>query len=65
MVLIGYKFLTSIKKLYSINCGLPTTPRSTPTTKNTMPDATKAHERNSFGRYIAGLAIEAANVYSG
>jgi len=65
MVPIGYKFLTSIKKLYSINYSLPTTPRSTPMTKNIMPDATKALERNSFGRYIAGLAIKAANVYSG
>jgi len=65
MVPIEYKFLTSIKKLYSINYGLPTTPHSTPTTKNIMPDAIKALERNSFGRYIAGLTIEAANVYSG
>jgi hypothetical protein len=65
MVPIEYKFSTSIKRLCSINYGLPTTPRSIPMMKNIMPDAIKALERNSFGRYMAGLVIKAANVYSG
>ena len=64
MVPLGYKFLISINKLYSTNYSLPITLHSTPTTKNTMLDATKALERNSFGRYITGLVIEIVNIFS-
>ena len=57
MLSTGYKFLASIRRSFLTDYGLPTTPRSTPTPKSTMPDAIKALEFSLFNRYIRGPAI--------
>jgi hypothetical protein len=63
-MLIKYKFLTFIKRLYSINYNLLITLRSILIIKNIMLNVIKALKRNSFNKYIAKLTIKVANVYS-